>query len=315
MFQPIRANHYRLTHAAGPSVFNCIKLIFVREGSAQVFGEFKRFSVSSSDVALLGPNLLHGMVPDGFVSYSVVMLDVDFLIDQIFWRFSAYLSDRLDAAGFAGKLYPQLVQRLSLGGDTFDRLLALLDELVELSTPDRFAERFNRIQALWFAIADLLSPHVVTARPETFSGVQKHVRTAVPATRRFAPLRADVQAAAYLLRSEPARAWTLQELAAAVHLSKSQLQAVFAKEMGKTPIEYLRMVRVERMARYLRESDLSVETLARLVGWCSRAHAASMFRQLLGMSPSEYRRLRAHLLCPGSSSDGLDLSEFGDSPF
>lgn len=296
-------------------MFTCVKIIIIRKGSVRLFGEFTQRGATAGDVVLLGPNVLFGMVPAEPLAYTVVMLDVDYLIDQVFWRFSARLSDRLDAASFAGRLYPQPAQVFHLGDTTFERLLTLLDELVELSQSGRFVTRFYRFQALWFDIADLLSPHVVTARPETFSGVQKHVRTAVPATRRFAPLRADVQAAAYLLRSEPARAWTLQELAAAVHLSKSQLQAVFAKEMGKTPLEYLRMVRVERMARYLRESDLPVETLARLVGWCSRAHAASMFRQLLGMSPSEYRRLRAHLLCPGSSSDGLDLSEFGDSPF
>ncbi|WP_425280770.1 helix-turn-helix transcriptional regulator [Leucobacter coleopterorum] len=124
----------------------------------------------------------------------------------------------------------------------------------------------------------------------------RHVRIASTAIRRFAPLRADVQAAAYLLRSAPAKAWTLQDLAESVHLSRSQLQVVFFASMGKTPFEYLKMVRVELMAKYLRESQLSVEAIVRLVGWRSRSHAASSFRQLMGMSPSEYRRFRAHLL-------------------
>jgi len=174
--------------------------------------------------------------------------------------------------------------------------MPLLDEIVDLSASGRFTERFNRIQSLWFGIADLLSPFIAVTPEEALLDRKTCVRTAVPPARRFAPLRADVQAAAYLLRSEPARAWTLQELATAVHLSKSQLQAVFAEAMDKTPFEYLRTVRVERMAKHLRESQLPVETIAWLVGWCSHSHAANAFRQLVSMSPNEYRRLRAHVL-------------------
>ena len=73
-----------------------------------------------------------------------------------------------------------------------------------------------------------------------------------------------------------------------VHLSEKQLTRVFATAYGKTPSAYLRMLRVQEMARLLRESDLNVETAARRVGW-SRNQAIEMFTRHTGTPPGKYR--------------------------
>jgi len=91
-------------------VFACVKIAFIREGSAELFGEFRRCNVARGDVVVPSPNVLFGAIPDGQMAYSVVTVDVDYPIDQVFWRYSAQLSDRLDAAGFAAELYPESIQ-------------------------------------------------------------------------------------------------------------------------------------------------------------------------------------------------------------
>jgi len=58
------------------------------------------------------------------------------------------------------------------------------------------------------------------------------VRLIEPPARRFALIRADVQAAAYLLRSGPGRRWTLSDLALKVHMSSSHLSSVFTETYG-----------------------------------------------------------------------------------
>ena len=90
--------------------------------------------------------------------------------------------------------------------------------------------------------------------------------------------------------STPSEHWTLYELAHEVHLSPSQLSRVFADAYGKTPLAFLTMVRAERLARYLRETDLTVTDAMRRVGWHSRSHATDLFRQHVGLTPGSYRR-------------------------
>lgn len=125
---------------------------------------------------------------------------------------------------------------------------------------------------------------------------------------RVAPLRADVRRAADLLRENPARRWTLEDLAAEVHLSPSRLSSVFVEAYGKTPLAFLTMLRAEQLAKLLRETDLTVTTAMQRVGWRSRSHASRLFHQHVGMTPGEYRRLRAQQL--DEEPNRLTLSRF-----
>lgn len=68
------------------------------------------------------------------------------------------------------------------------------------------------------------------------------------------------------------------------------MSRVFTKAYGQTPIAYLATVRVETMTRLLRETDLPVGEAMRQVGWNSRGHASAMFRKIVGLTPSQYRR-------------------------
>ena len=93
------------------------------------------------------------------------------------------------------------------------------------------------------------------------------------------------------MRQDILKSWTLGTLAEAVILSPSQISRIFVAAYGKTPTAYLTMLRAERLACLLRESDLPIGVLAREVGWHSRSHAARMFRQCVGVTPSRYREM------------------------
>src|SRR5699024_5312962 len=118
-----------------------------------------------------------------------------------------------------------------------------LDELVALSTDGNFVRHYLRMQALWFQIASVIAPFI-TVSPVRISRSQRaHIRPILPRDRRFAPLRVDARRAAALLRENPARRWTLEALAAEVHLSPSRLSSVFVEAYGKTPLAFLTMLR------------------------------------------------------------------------
>lgn len=106
-------------------------------------------------------------------------------------------------------------------------------------------------------------------------------------------VRGHVVVAVKLMRERIAEPWTLDALAEEVHLSRSQLARSFDATVGTGPMAYLRRTRVERMARLLATTDLSVAEAARSVGWKNQFHASQVFHGAFGVSPTEFRRRQA----------------------
>ena len=99
------------------------------------------------------------------------------------------------------------------------------------------------------------------------------------------------QQAARLLAERPEHDWQLDELAALVHLSVSQLGRVFTRRFGQTPMRFLMYFRAHLLATLLRETDLPIAEAMSTVGWRSRGHAARHFKEVFGVSPSGYRKI------------------------
>ncbi|KAB1645238.1 helix-turn-helix transcriptional regulator [Kocuria rhizophila] len=292
---PLIARSRTIYHRVDPVAYDCVKVIIVRDGTAIVFSEFGQKPVRPGDVVLLAANTLCASEPEGHVTVTSVSLDPDYLLDQVRWQFAGVLRDRLDAQGFADAIYTEPAQILRLGEDRAGMLTPWLDELVALSIERQFSRDYFRIQALWFSITHVIAPYIKVSPVRVSSSQRAHIRPTLPRDRRFAPLRAEARHAAELLREAPAHRWTLEDLAAQVHLSSSQLARVFVEAYGKTPLAFLTMVRAEHLARYLRETDMSVATAMREVGWHSRSHATELFRQYVGLTPGQYRQKRARI--------------------
>lgn len=290
-YSPLLARTRTLHHPVGPIAYDCVKIIIVRSGSAILFSECGQEPIALGDVVSLGANTLCSSEPEGHLTVTIVYLDTDYVIDQVFWRHVGLLQDRFDAREFAETLYAEPAQILHLGEDRAGILMPWLDELVSLSISGGFSEHFYRMQALWSSIAHVVVPYIATSPVRVSSTQRATTRPSAPRLRRFAPLRAEARKIATLLRDEPERRWTVDALAAVVHLSPSQVGRVFVDAYGKSPIAYLTMVRAERMARLLRTTDAPITVIARQVGWGDADFAARQFRRSVGLAPSRYRAM------------------------
>jgi len=87
------------------------------------------------------------------------------------------------------------------------------------------------------------------------------------------------------------RPWSLATLASAAGMSRSAFASRFKALVGETPLEYLTRWRMETAGRLLREQDRKLSAVARAVGYRAEAAFMRAFRRVLGVSPSEYRRL------------------------
>jgi AraC-like DNA-binding protein len=79
------------------------------------------------------------------------------------------------------------------------------------------------------------------------------------------------------------------ELASSAGVSKYHFLRCFAATYGKTPARYLTERRIERAQDLLRATNLTVTEVCYLVGYESLGSFSTRFRQLVGVSPSEYQ--------------------------
>ena len=69
------------------------------------------------------------------------------------------------------------------------------------------------------------------------------------------------------MHASPAHNWTVSELAAKAHVSRSSLSALFRRLVGVSPIAYLARWRLLLAARILRDEGLSIREVADRVGY------------------------------------------------
>ncbi|MFE6286205.1 AraC family transcriptional regulator [Streptomyces sp. NPDC057877] len=99
-----------------------------------------------------------------------------------------------------------------------------------------------------------------------------------------------VAAALTALHADPARPWTVAELAHAAAVSRSTLAARFKKTVGQSPLEYLTRWRIQLAARRLRQGTDTVAAIAHAIGYGSESALSVAFKRVTGMSPRDYRR-------------------------
>jgi AraC-like DNA-binding protein len=92
---------------------------------------------------------------------------------------------------------------------------------------------------------------------------------------------------------EYAQPLDLQALARGAHLSAGHLSRQFRLAYGESPYAYVMTRRIERAMALLRRGDLSVTEVCFAVGCSSLGSFSSRFTELVGVSPSTYRRQAA----------------------
>jgi AraC-like DNA-binding protein len=98
-----------------------------------------------------------------------------------------------------------------------------------------------------------------------------------------------VGAAVAAVHADPARPWTTAVLAREAGVSRATLTRRFAVVTGEPPGAYLTRWRMDRAARRLRDTDDSLETIAKSVGYTSVYAFSRAFSRLRCQPPGQYR--------------------------
>ncbi|GAA2535598.1 hypothetical protein GCM10009860_15010 [Microbacterium mitrae] len=286
-----------------PAAYDHVRLVVIRDGSTILQGECDARPITVGDAALVAPRVVFGHTPEGVATATTLMLDTDYLIEHLFWQHLDLIPDRDAARDLAAKLYPEPLQVLHLGEAELARLGPILDELVSRTETGQDAAGYFRAQALLFSVLEAVAPHVrqVPVAVLPLTSRQRAARIAAPRWQRFRPVRREAARVAALMHDDITQPWRLDHLAAHACLSKSQLTRVFRESFGVTPLVYLSMLRVQEMARLIRETDLLIAVITERVGWCYHSGCATRaFRRYMGVTPIHYR----HYGPPSASQAG-----------
>jgi two-component system response regulator YesN len=100
-----------------------------------------------------------------------------------------------------------------------------------------------------------------------------------------------IQKALAYVQSNFTRDLTLEELANHVGVSKSYLSRIFPEYAGKHFCSYLQQLRIERAKELLRFTDCHIYEIASKVGFWNSRYFGKVFRDMVGMTPADYRRI------------------------
>lgn len=92
------------------------------------------------------------------------------------------------------------------------------------------------------------------------------------------------------LEQEPAAAITLDALANAACVTPEHLCRLFRATTGRSPIETVRLARLDRAAVLLTRSNYAIGEIATQCGFVSPFHFSRRFREAFGQSPTELRQ-------------------------
>ena len=93
-----------------------------------------------------------------------------------------------------------------------------------------------------------------------------------------------------LLHAEPAKPWTVEDLASEVGTSRAVLAKRFVELVGESPMSYLAGWRMHLAQDLLRDSSLGLGEIAGRVGYDSDAAFNRAFRRVVGSPPAAWRQ-------------------------
>lgn len=88
--------------------------------------------------------------------------------------------------------------------------------------------------------------------------------------------------------------YSLQHFAQLAHMSPHHYCSLFKTRYGFSPIEYFNRLKINKARDLLARTALQVRQISRQLGFDDPYYFSRLFRKVVGVSPSDYRKMRGH---------------------
>lgn len=92
-----------------------------------------------------------------------------------------------------------------------------------------------------------------------------------------------------IILDAPGDDYTVESLAETAAMSRSAFAERFTESFGRSPMNFVNHVRMQRAAQLLAVENLSIDDIARTVGYSSRSHFSRAFKDHSGLPPKDFR--------------------------
>jgi AraC-like DNA-binding protein len=122
--------------------------------------------------------------------------------------------------------------------------------------------------------------------------LREYMHRLAPANRGWFVAMNDAQVgkALRLMHASPQRAWTVEDLAREVAVSRSVLAQRFKDLVGEAPMHYLANWRIQLAKQMIREGARNIQDVATNVGYDSEAAFNRAFKRATGSPPAAWRK-------------------------
>jgi AraC-like DNA-binding protein len=273
-------SHYRL-----PSrIIYDYEVIYVLEGSCIYRIEEQDYIIKTGDLLFMPPMIEHSChVPaGGHFHYYAAHFDLvymgepsNFSVDEI------YLSHDYATEPF-----------IPVEEDLMDRPIF---ELVEVDIPyvvkagDRYPYEKN-FEAMYQAYLERYYGYSIKMKAEMLSLLSLMIREIMTdkGINKRHPQSERIGKAVDWMREHYAEQLQLEDLAQSHFLSLGHFRVLFKEVTGKTPLEFLIGVRMDKARELLANHDLTVGQIAEVVGYPDIHYFSRLFKRVEGLSPLKY---------------------------
>lgn len=247
--------------------------IYFQKGDFPVWINTKEYQVHAPAFMCIHPEELHALILEKDGIESAVVFPVDILC---FERYDAAEAKVLGPLAEGKLRMPVLCQS---GDAAFEELSACYKEIEQMlrqmkEQKNMFYLNIKAKMLELIAVAykyDLLTRQVREGREE--SGTVENLKKVLQyiGENYSSPLR-------------------LSELAELVNMNEQYFCRYFKKNIGKTITEYINVIRVEKAATALAETEDKIIDIAAACGFDNTGYFIRRFKKEKGMTPSEYRK-------------------------
>lgn len=274
------------------AAYDWLEVIVIRAGTALVrHGDVPDSQrVREGGVVFLMPDVPCEIEPDGQANLTRVFVWEEFMETQIWLQNPPVPKEATNSLGLLRWFYPLPSQVVQLTTPEQEPVGRALDGLSDMTRCLCVREQHYHASHLMFGVLEAVVPKL--ARRSMTLSFDPHglpEKATLASMRELRPLSDPVRTARRIIQQRYTETLPAEELAVSCHTSVSALRRAFREEMGKTLLAYRDSLRVQHMKLLLAHTGQPIAVVTASVGWAGEDQAVKVFKDAVGMLPSQYR--------------------------